>query len=65
MEISEYHNGARCGCLRVPEGFHMGGWAFLERKLSDFFLGKPVSRSVKEAAAGGGRFAKPTGIPRN
>ena len=29
VDISEYHNGARRGCLRVPEGFHKGGWAFL------------------------------------
>ena len=64
MEISEYHNRARHGCLRVPEGFHKGGWAFLERKLCDFFLGKNVSRPGKEVAAGGGRFAKPTGNPR-
>ena len=64
MEISEYHNRARRGCLRVPEGFHKGGWAFLERKLCDFFLGKNVSRPGKEVDAGGGRFAKPTGNPR-
>ncbi|KAL0002319.1 hypothetical protein SO802_016100 [Lithocarpus litseifolius] len=63
VEISEYHNGARRGCLRVPEGFHKGGWAFLERKLRDFFLGKPASRPGKEVAAGGGRFVKPTGNP--
>ena len=65
VEISEYHNGARRGCLRVPEGFHKGGWSFLERKLSDFFLGKSASRPGKEVAAGGGRFEKPTGNPRN
>ena len=65
MEISEYHNGARHGCLRIPEGFHKGGWAFLERKLCHFFFGKHVSRPGKEMDAGGGRFAKPTGIPRN
>ena len=65
MEISEYHNGARRGCLRVPKGFHKGGWSFLERKLSDFFLGKPVSRPGKEVVAGGGRFVKPTTNPRN
>ena len=65
MEISEYHNGARRGCLHVPEGFHKGGWSFLERKLSDFFLGKPVSRPGKEVVAGGGRFVKPTTNPRN
>ena len=65
VEISEYHNGARHGCLRIPEGFHKGGWAFLERKLSDFFLGKLVSRSEKEVADGGGRFVKPTSNPRN
>ena len=65
VEISEYHNGARRGCLRVPEGFHKGGWAFLERKLCDFFLGKLVSRPGKEVDAGSGRFAKPTGNPRN
>ena len=47
VEISEYHNGARRGCLHVPEGLHKGGWAFLQKKLSDFFLGKPVSRPGK------------------
>ena len=65
VEISEYHNGARRGCLRVPEGFHKGGWSFLERKLSDFFLGKPVSRRGKEVVASCGRFVKPTGNLRN
>ena len=25
VEISKYHNRARRGCLRVPEGFHKGG----------------------------------------
>ena len=65
VEISEYHNGARRGCLRVPEGFHKGGWSFLERKLSDFFLGKLVSKPGKEVVAGGGRFVKPTSNPRN
>nr|POF10255.1 hypothetical protein CFP56_49590 [Quercus suber] len=65
VEISEYHNGARRGCLHVPEGFHKGGWAFLERKLCDFFFGKQVSRPGKEVDAGGGRFAKPTGNPTN
>nr|POE91495.1 hypothetical protein CFP56_14605 [Quercus suber] len=65
VEISEYHNGARRGCLRVPEGFHKGGWAFLERQLCDFFFGKQVSRPGKEVDAGGGRFANPTGNPRN
>ena len=38
MEISEYHNGARRGCLRAPEGFCKGGWAFLERKLCEFYF---------------------------
>nr|POE64321.1 hypothetical protein CFP56_49863 [Quercus suber] len=65
VEISEYHNGARRGCLHVPEGFHKGGWAFLERKLCDFFFGKQVSRPGKEVDTSGGRFAKPTGNPRN
>ena len=65
MEISEYHNGARRGCLHVLEGFHKGGWAFLERKLSDFFLREPVSMPGKEVAASGSRFVKPIGNPRN
>ena len=51
MEISEYHNGARHGCLRVPEGFNKGGRAFLEVKLRDFFLGKSASRPGKEVVA--------------
>ena len=65
VEISEYHNGARCGCLRAPEGFRKGGWAFLERKLCEFFLGKSTSRLGKEVAAGGGGFGKSTGNSRS
>ena len=34
VEISEYHNGTRHGCLRVPGGFNKGGRAFLEVKLT-------------------------------
>ena len=48
VEISEYHNGARRGCVWVLEGVKLGGWALLESRLCGFFLGKEV------AAAGGG-----------
>ena len=65
LEISEYHNGARRGCLCVPEGRNKGGWAFFELKLREFFLGKPASRLGKEVAAGGGGFEKSTGNSRN
>ena len=61
VEITEYHNGARRGCLRAPEGFCKGGWAFLERKLCEFFWGKSTSRLGKEVAAGGGGSGKSTG----
>ena len=62
MEISEYHNGARHGCLRAPKGFCKGGWAFLQRKLCEFFffLGKSTSRPGKEVAASGGGSGKST-----
>nr|POE97245.1 hypothetical protein CFP56_60347 [Quercus suber] len=65
LEISEYHNGARRGCLCVPEGRNKGGWAFFELKLREFFLGKPTSRPGKEVAAGGGGLEKSTSNSRN
>ncbi|KAF3944735.1 hypothetical protein CMV_028819 [Castanea mollissima] len=63
VEISEYHNGARRGCFRVPKGMNRGGWAFLETKQHVFFLGKSASRPRKEVAAGG--HDKSTGNSRN
>ena len=42
LEISEYHNGAIRGCLCVREGRNKGGWAFLELKLREFFLGNQL-----------------------
>ena len=65
VEISKYHNGARRGCLCVPEGRNKGGWAFFEMKLREFFLGKSASRLGKEAVAGGGGLEKSTGNSRN
>nr|POF09828.1 hypothetical protein CFP56_63632 [Quercus suber] len=65
LEISEYHNGARRGCLYVPEGRNKGGWAFFELKLHEFFLGKLASRPGKEVAAGSGGLEKSTGNSRN
>ena len=65
LEISEYHNGARRGCLYVPEGRNKGGWAFFEMKLREFFLGKSASRPGKEAIAGGSGLEKSTGNSRN
>ncbi|KAF3967324.1 hypothetical protein CMV_008669 [Castanea mollissima] len=61
----EYHNGARCGCLRASEGFRKGGTAFLERKLREFLLGKSTSRPGKEVAGGGGGSRKSTGNSRS
>ena len=58
MEISEYHNGARSGCLQVPKEVKKGGWASLEMRLREFFLGKKASRPGKEVVAGGGGFEK-------
>nr|POE94931.1 hypothetical protein CFP56_64998 [Quercus suber] len=65
VEISEYHNGARRGCLCVPEGRNKGGWAFFELKLREFFLGKSASRPGKEVVAGGGGLETSTGNSRN
>ena len=65
VEISEYHNGARRGYLCVPEGRNKGGWAFLEMKLHEFFLGKSASRPGKEAVAGGGGPENSTRNSRN
>ena len=49
-----------------PEGFRKGGWAFLERKLCEFFLGKSTSRLGKEVVAGGGGgFGKSIGNSRS
>nr|POF06265.1 hypothetical protein CFP56_75259 [Quercus suber] len=64
-KISEYHNGAKRGCLRVPEGGKKGGWATLEKKLCAFFLGKSESMPGKEAVAGGGGFDNFTGNQRS
>ena len=53
MEISEYHNGARRGCLRVPEGTKIGGWNLFGRRLCDYFLGKMNAGSMEKVVAGG------------
>nr|POE66584.1 hypothetical protein CFP56_32793 [Quercus suber] len=58
MEISEYHNGARRGCLRVPEGTKIGGWTLFGRRLRDYFLGKSNAGPVEKVVAGGGEFEK-------
>ena len=65
MEILEYRNGARSGCLRVPKGMNRGGWAFLETKLCIFFFEKLASRPRKEVDAGGGGHEKSTRNSRN
>nr|POF25604.1 hypothetical protein CFP56_28102 [Quercus suber] len=65
VEISEYHNGARRGCLCVPEGRNKGGWAFFELKLREFFLEKSASRPGKEVVAGGGGLETSTRNSRN
>ena len=53
MQISEYHNGARRGCLRVLEGTKIGGWTLFGRRLCDYFLGKTNARSMEKVVAGG------------
>ena len=53
VEISEYHNGARRGCLRVPEGTKIGGWNLFGRRLCDYFLGKTNAGSVEKVVARG------------
>ena len=58
VEISEYHNGARRGCLRVPEGTKIGGWALFGTRLRDHFLGKTTSGLEKKVVAGDGEFEK-------
>ena len=58
MEIFEYHNGARRGCLRVLEGTKIGGWTLFRRRLRDYFLGKTNAGPVEKVVAGGGEFEK-------
>ena len=53
MEIFEYHNDAKMGCLRVPEGTKIGGWTLFGRRLRDYFLGKTNARPVEKVVAGG------------
>ena len=53
MEIFEYHNGARSGCLQVPEGTEIGGWTLFRRRLRDYFLGKTNAGSVEKVMAEG------------
>ena len=65
MEIFEYHNGAKGGCVCVPEVDNKDSWATLEKKLCEFFLGKTESMPGKEAVAGGGGFEKSTGNQRS
>ena len=56
MEICEYHGGAQCGGIRIPEGFRGKNWDRFIQELHSFFPGKAVpvetyvgkSRSVKE-----------------
>ena len=47
VEISEYHNGAKRGCLRVPERTKIGGWILFGRRLRDYFLGKTNAGPVE------------------
>ena len=61
MSITMRHDVGVC----VPEGRKKGGWAFLEMKLREFFLGKSASRPGKEVVAGGGGLEKSTGNSRN
>lgn len=65
VEIFEYHNGACCGCVWVPEGVKLGGWAVLESRLCGFFLGSFGSQPGKEVVAGGGGFEKSIGNQRS
>jgi len=58
VEIFEYHNGARRGCLRVLEGTKIGGWTLFGRRLRDYFLGKTNAGPVEKVVAGGGEFEK-------
>ena len=58
VEISEYHNGARRGCLRVLEGSKIGGWTLFRRRLCEYFLGKTIAGSEEEVVAGGREFEK-------
>lgn len=63
--VSEYHNGARRGCLRVPAGVKSGGLALLEARFREFFLGFHLSRLGKEVVAVGGGFEKSTSYQRS
>ena len=58
VEISEYHNGAKQGCLRVPKGTVIDSWALFGTRLRDYFLGKTTSNLEKKVVAGSGEFEK-------
>ncbi|KAK9986819.1 hypothetical protein SO802_031770 [Lithocarpus litseifolius] len=58
VEISEYHNGARKGCLRVLERTKIGGWTLFGRKLRDYFLGKKTAGPKDKVVTGGREFEK-------
>ena len=53
MEIFEYHNGERRGCLQVPEGTEIGGWTLFRRRLRDYFLGKTNAGLVEKVMVEG------------
>ena len=58
VEISKYHNGAKQGCLQVPKGTKIGGWALFGTRLHDYILGKTNSKLEKNEVAGSGEFEK-------
>ena len=42
VEICEYHGGAQCGGIRIPEEFRGKNWNHFVKELNSFFPGKAV-----------------------
>ncbi len=56
MEVAEYHGGAQCGDLRVPEGYRGKGWARFEREVRSFFLGMAASVMRSNGQSRNGKY---------
>ena len=72
MEVSEYHNGALCGSIRIPKGRRGVGWSLFEFQVRKYFLNeitayesvsKVQTRAFDEGVAATGRHeVKPEGV---
>uniref|UniRef100_A0A2N9FBT2 Uncharacterized protein n=1 Tax=Fagus sylvatica TaxID=28930 RepID=A0A2N9FBT2_FAGSY len=54
VEICEYHGGAQCGGIRIPEEFRGKNWDHFVKELNSFFPGKavPVKNQVGKSRNG-------------